>query len=73
MQSFNLAPRGDEAAPRFLFGKQIAADIEHQFYGQNDFKIPTRASTGFLAPPFVPNMAKIENFKHVGSSADEAA
>ena len=67
MQNLNLALRGDEDAPRFLFGKQISTDIEHQFYGQNDSKIPKRASTGSLAPPFMPNRAKIENFKPVGS------
>ena len=68
MQNSNCAPRGDEDAPRFLFGKQIAAEIEHQFYGQNDSNIPTRASTGSLAPPFMPKLAKIENFKPVGSA-----
>ena len=67
MQNLNLAPRGDEDAPQFLFGKQIAADIERQFCGQNDSNIPTKASTGSLAPPFMPNLAKIENFKPAGS------
>ena len=38
--------KGDEDVPTFLFGGQIPAGSERQFYGQDESRIPTRATTG---------------------------
>ena len=46
---------GDEDVPTFLFGEQSPSDFEPQFYGQNDSRIPTRATTVTVDMTFVPN------------------
>ena len=50
---------GDEDVPTFIFGGKIPAGSESQFYGENESRIPTRATTAFINEPFVSNQDRI--------------